>query len=325
MGYFFGKDDNADPSSLLTGAYNFSMQGSGASPAGRTASPTGSPMNPPEASPTPVGENPDWNGMKCMDACYAKFNMYSQPKELEDCLTNCKGVPGYEEKQKESAAGCPEGSGAAYEGCPCGTEYYTKIGNCPTGYGFIAKTDKPGYVGKCYCQKWVAETDTGAQGGTLGEYQPPSQISDLMNMLLGRSKELLGTAPGYSQDAIDAMFGRNFENIRAGERGTRNTLTDLLSGQGMLGTGTALGAMNKNAWNTEGNIGNLSRDLLIANEDKKKEDLINLSGAAQSLFGSGLQYENLLEAINASRRGEGSAAIAMLLQYWKSLVDASGG
>lgn len=322
MGYFFGKDINADPSALLTGAYNFSLNGSNTAP-----------INAPQTSQVSSNASTDnkSNVIGCINGCDAKYDIATQYNEWKACVDNCKGGGGGTGGETGGGTGggtgaqCPEGTGAAYDGCGCGTEYYTKTGNCPAGYGFIKKDDKPGYVGKCYCQKWVNETDPAVtgKGGTLGDYEYPSQISDLMNMLLGRSKELLGTAPGYSQEAIDAMFGRNFENVRTAEAGTRNTLLNTLGSQGMLGTGTALGALNKNAWNTEDTIANLGRDIMIANEDKKKEDLMNLSTAAQSLFGTGLNYEQLLEAINASRRGESSSALAMLLALFQSMMSSA--
>jgi hypothetical protein len=206
-------------------------------------------------------------------------------------------------------------------------------GNCPSGYTFIARDPnnwtasdipvKAGAKGTCECNKAIEDWKANKGGGTLGDYQYPAGMEELMNMLLGRSKELLGTAPGYSQEAIDAMFGQGFENVRGAGAATGNAITDTMAGQGMLGTGTAANMLNRNAWNTENDITNLGRDIMIANENKKKEDLINLSTAAQSLFGSGLGYEQLREAVNSSRRGESSSALAMLLALYQSMLGAA--
>ena len=197
--------------------------------------------------------------------------------------------------------------------------------------------------GKCYCN-----TGAGQDGGdgSLGEYKYPSNpyehmgeygypagMQELMSLLLGRGKELLGMPLGYSQEAMDKMFGLGFEGVRGQERGAREQLLGDLSRQGMSGTGTALGKTSDLAWNTENSITALARTLFVGNEEKKKADLLDYTSAAQGIMGGGgLQYENLLEdinsgrrgetfnieqlqeAINAARRGEGTQSLMLLMQ-----------
>jgi hypothetical protein len=169
--------------------------------------------------------------------------------------------------------------------------------------------------GTCYCN-----TGAGQDGGdgSLGEYKYPSNpyehmgeygypagMQELMSLLLGRGKELLGMPLGYSQEAMDKMFGLGFEGVRGQERGAREQLLGDLSRQGMSGTGTALGKTSDLAWNTENAITDLARTLFVGNEEKKKADLLDYTSAAQGIMGGGgLQYENLLEDINSGRRGE---------------------
>ena len=196
--------------------------------------------------------------------------------------------------------------------------------------------------GTCYCKEGDGDGD-----GTLGEYKYPSdpykhmdeygypdEMQELMNLLLGRGKELLGMPTGYTQEAIEKMYGRDFEKIRGQEAGQRETLMNTLARSGMTGTGAGNQMLNQLAWGTEGNISDLARDLFIANEEKKKQDLLDYTNAAQGIMGGGaLSYESLLEdinkgrrgetynienlqeAINAARRGESSQALMLLIQF----------
>ncbi len=209
---------------------------------------------------------------------------------------------------------CPEGKGATYEGCPCGRGYATLTGSCPTGYKFISRdpnnwdaTDipvKPGAKGTCECQKAIDDWAANKKG-ELGEYAPPAGLEDLMTMLLGRTKSLYG----YDPKAIEAMFGRGFENVRGQEVGQRERLNRTLQSQGMLGTGTAVEQGNDLGFGTETAINNLARDIMIKNEEQKRAD----TELSSSILGRGLGFEQLIEAINAGRRGEGQNALSMLL------------
>jgi isopenicillin N synthase-like dioxygenase len=139
-------------------------------------------------------------------------------------------------------------------------------------------------------------------------------MSELMSLLLGRGKELMGMPLGYSQEAQDKMFGLGFENVRAQEKPAREQLLNTLSRQGMSGTGTAAGQLSDLSWSAEKNITDLARQLFVGNEDKKKADLLDYTGAASNILGSGVSYENIQEAMNAARRGEGNTALMLLLQ-----------
>lgn len=226
--------------------------------------------------------------------------------------------------------GCPEGTGGtALEGCPCGTLYNTLTGTCATGYKFVKRKYtgdskdwakeipyKTGAVGTCECEKWITP---GGGDGDLGEYQYPTGMQELMTLLLGRGKELMGMPLGYSQQAQDALFGKGFENVRKQINPTREAVNKTLASQGMLGTGAAADQMGDLAWNSENSITDLARTLFVGNEEKKKADLLDYTQASQSILGGGMSYEQLLESINSGRRGEGNAALLMLLQLLSQL------
>lgn len=278
---------------------------------------------------------------KCLSDCVKGGTLYhtcvagSQCNGDADCYGGkCDGyrkdpVTGQETPGKCSCAGgttegCPEGVGKTYEGCPCGDGYSTLSGKCPAGYVFIRRTDpkdwkpgipyKEGAVGTCQCQKAIDDWKA-KQGG--GEYQYPPGMQELMELLLGRGKSLIGMPLGYSQDALNSMFGVGYENVRSGERGERDAILNTLASQGMLGTGAQTGAVNQTSWDTENRIADLARQIFVSNEEKKKADLMDYTGLAQSLLGTGMGYEQLLEAINAARRGEGNTALMLYLELLK--------
>jgi len=303
MAYFLGKGLTPEQLREPSG-------GGGTSPTPR--SPTPIPGTP---TPTPKAPKPEDMAL-CLQRCGANYP-YGSPA-FEDCQRKCQGLPEPLPKVGE----CPaEASGsnhsyASDEECPCGDEWNTPTQNCPSGYVFQSKLigGKPveGMVGRCICEKLTHGTAGAA--GSLGEYTPPGGMSDLMSLLLGRGKELMGMPTGYSQDAMDKMFGLNFENVRAQEKPAREELLTGLSRQGMLGTGTAQKQLGNLAWNAEENITDLARQLFIGNEEKKKADLLDYTGAAGNILSGGMGYEQLLESINAARRGEGNTALLMLLQ-----------
>lgn len=347
MAYFLGKDNPGDLASVLTGAYNLS------SPSAALPSINAESTRPLNQTTTPQAQEPvskSVSGQPCYKYCMEK-GYRDGTQEFDACFDGCiaKGGPGHQcsdanpcqpgftcvngECVPEGGGGggttpptaeCPE-SGPAYEGCSCGKGWATLTGNCPPGYVFVKKNDassydlgyKQGAIGQCECQKWISD----GTKGKLGEYKYPAEMQSLMDLLLSRGKEFLGLAPGFSQEAQDKMFGRGFESVRGQEAGQRTALESGLSRQGMLGTGAGQGMLNDLAWQTEGNVANLARDLFIANEEKKKADLLDYTTGAQSVMSGGLGFEQLREAINSARRGEGAAA----LQNWLAWLLAQMG
>ena len=183
------------------------------------------------------------------------------------------------------------------------------------GAGRLGKYVKPTpYEGGLTPEEAADQTPDVEQ--TIGDWQWPTELNDLYKMLWGKSEELLGKEPGFSQDAIDAMFGQNFENIRGAERGTREQTQNELAAQGMLGTGTALEALQKGAWETEKNVGRAKEDVFLANEAQKRADIESWTGLADKLFGSLSEYKTIQETMNAARRNEANNMLAMMLQYY---------
>ncbi len=295
-----------------------------------------------ETHPCPTGQK-CVNG-KCKPSVPSGCTEGKECAGNQDCGTGTcvkptpiAGGAGTGQGKCKCGANCPDGSGPAYAknptACPCGIGWASLTGKCPTGYTAVtqhrSKDDwgasdipyKEGAIATCECTQAIADWREGNQG--LGEYKYPPEMQELMKLLLGRSKEFLGMPLGYSQDAIDAMFGKGFEGIRGQERGEREGLSKLLQSQGMTGTGTESKLVNDLSWTKEKNITDIARDIMIGNEVQKKKDVVDFSTMAQSLFGTGMSYEQILEAINSSRRGEANAALMALLQLFLGMNRAA--
>lgn len=233
-------------------------------------------------------------------------------------------------------------------------------------YGGLGQFQLPDYLKDLFPQ--YAERAE----GLLTPYELPEDIQNLMASLSGRAGEFLGKRPGYGEAAIQQMFGKGFEDIRAREQRMREQGSDWLKSQGLVGTGEGAGAMGDIAWQSEADITDLMRDIFLAGEEQKRADLYGYTGAAQdivdrlsglrfgeeqtslgrlgeargltgqigqmlfgeeaanmgrlgygmdlkrmaqSIFGQGMDYNKIIEAINAARRGENQGALALIMQY----------
>jgi len=148
----------------------------------------------------------------------------------------------------------------------------------------------------------------------LGEFEWPPEMMELYNALIGRGGEFMGRRPGYSDAVMRAMFGQDFEKIRGVGGAERERMYDLMGREGLLGTGAVQDIGQQRAWATERNIGDLMRQLAVGQEEKKTEDLLRFTEAAQGIFGQGMGFHQIMEAINAGRRGEATEYLNMLLQ-----------
>jgi len=115
-----------------------------------------------------------------------------------------------------------------------------------------------------------------------GKKYPP-EIEALLKVL-GQQGLSLAQSPGYSEEEIAALFGKDFENIRAQGRNVRQQTTEAYGRAGMLGTGAELSAGRKSAWANENLVANAIRDMTIAKGAKKQQDL----SLATQILGAGV-------------------------------------
>ena len=167
---------------------------------------------------------------------------------------------------------------------------------------------------------WCCPEDISGDGQQdLGEYGYPDWMKRLMGMLSGRAESMLNRPYGFSQDEKDQRFGKGFEKIRGQEAPARDSLMRALSSQGMLGTGAGMGQLGQLASGAENTVTDLRRDLFLEEEEKKKRDELDFTGMANQLFGTGMGYEGMLEAMNAGRRGEGRDWLRLLLSLLQGM------
>jgi hypothetical protein len=119
-------------------------------------------------------------------------------------------------------------------------------------------------------------------------FGPPKEVRRATKQAATKASELL-SKPGYSQEAIQAIFGKNFENVRGQGKNVRQSTTEALGRAGALGTGTDVAMARKNAWSNENLVTEAMRDLLIAGEAKKSSDI----ALAGNLLGTSAQTAQL--------------------------------
>ena len=197
-------------------------------------------------------------------------------------------------------------------------DYYQSGGEMPTG---VDSTCPKGWTreGDCCCP---GDGGGGDEEGRLGEFKWPDELMGLWDLLAGRGKQILTTEPGFNQATMDQMFGKGFENIRSLSGPARQQQEAQLQSEGLLGTGASRALGRESAWEAERQVGDVIRDLFVMNEEKKKRDLLDYAGAGRDIIGAGQRLYGEGEAINAGRRNESLASIALWLQYLQSLLGS---
>ena len=158
-------------------------------------------------------------------------------------------------------------------------------------------------------------------------FGPPKSVRRLQKQVAEKGSELIAK-PGYGEDVIAAIFGKNFENVRGQGKNVRQATTEAAGRAGMLGTGAELSMGRKNAWQNENLVTEAMRDLLISSEAKKSSDIAlatqmlgAATGSAQATMGEGPAITDLL--INAMLMSQRQAA--MKQNDWRDIFDLYGG
>lgn len=134
----------------------------------------------------------------------------------------------------------------------------------------------------------------------------------------------MNKTPGYDSMMLNSILGKNLDAVRQVGTGTRDSALGSLASQGLLNTGTGQGTLGKIAANTEANVGGTARDLYVQNELQKRTDEANYTDIASKLATGQLTAQQLVEAINSGRRGEGQAALQAFLQQIIALMSSYG-
>ncbi len=309
---------------------------------------------------------------KCYNDCIKSFPAgLDRVKCISDCAKATAGGSSVVAKTGTKTKGDP------YPGCPDrGKKYMLGAGEtgCDAGY---AAVQKPEGI-QCECIKWCEAIGYGSDcmggaGGKSGEYKFPAELNDLylalvgkgknlltdwnwspemkdyMGALMGRGREALERKPGYSESFLNMATTQGADTMRRQAAATKAAQLRRLQQEGVLGTGAGEAALSDIDLSTSQGVGSMIRDILLQNEEKKKTDYMDLTNLAQSIFGQGMQFEQVpeginqeraklaqlmfstgmdyntaMEAINAARRGEGTQNWMLWLDYIKSLMGSYG-
>ena len=279
-----------------------------------------------------VGAGFDERG--CKEDCarrYPNHYKWSEQKELyDDCIREC-------ERKKEELGGDGEGDGGVTEGCPpeaankksehegceCGSRFSVPSMDfpCPPGYMIVKGSKGPA----CRCIKWCEDQGlmpsclgTGG-GGAGGEFKWGEDVDALIRRLMGQANYLLDVPRGLTEEERDAIYNRAFVKIKGGERCRIQELEDQISRMGMLGSPFAEREVIGEKRFTGELLAGTGRDIEIEETQRRFQEMMATTQMAQQLVALGMSSEQAVEAINASRRGEGRESLNQLLSYFGML------
>jgi len=196
----------------------------------------------------------------------------------------------------------PEGGGGG--GCKGGYKNTSNL-PCPKGY----KTT--GIGGEQWC---CPEELTAAS-----EFKWSPEIEALMNRILAKANELLNQPRGLSDEERQAIYNRSFEQIKGMERPAIQSRLDAISRIGMLGSPYAEREVEEVQRQTPQLLATTSRDIAIDEAKRRFSEQQQVYQTVMQMLGQGMGGEQIVEALNAARRGEGTSALQMILQYFMSL------
>ena len=216
-------------------------------------------------------------------------------------------------------------------GDPCGTAQGCKAdADCPPGWKcingkcqeFVPPKDIPGCTDpKATNYNPKANHDDGSckyegeDGGVGGEYKWSPEIQALLARILERANMLLDQPLGLSDEERQAIYNRIFEKIKGAERPAIQSQMDIASRQGLLGSPYAERAITGIQRGTRETLAGAERDIEIEEAQNRFNQLMQTTAMSQSLLGTGMNAEQIAEALSGARRGEGTGVLAMLLQY----------
>lgn len=251
----------------------------------------------------------------CERECFEKYGK-TDPIAFKECLKDC-GINPPLPPTPPPNGDCPKGN------------WYTHFpadGPCHELYTFVKRGTKSwegyeqGADGRCECTAWLKKWEKKQDGGDMGWFEFPEGFQEFYRRLMARGQDALDPSQyGFSQEMINQMFGKGFETIQARQPAVRESLTGILGREGMLGTGQAVKAMTGVGRESERNIANLRRDIFLESEKQKKLDYLNYSNLSRGIFGTGQNYNAMIEAINAGRRGERTSALQLLLDFFSRM------
>jgi hypothetical protein len=178
----------------------------------------------------------------------------------------------------------------------------------------------------CRCIKWCTDkglgdacVGKGGGGAAGGEFKWSPEIEGLMNRILAKANELLNQPRGLSDEERQAIYNRSFEQIKGMERPAIQSRLDAISRMGLLGSPYAEREVEEVQRQTPQLLAGVSRDIGISEAERRFEEQQKTYQLVMQMLGQGMGGEQIVEALNAARRGEGTSALQMILEYFLRL------
>jgi hypothetical protein len=174
-------------------------------------------------------------------------------------------------------------------------------------------------------EEWCCPGDGNGGGGGGGTWEWTPGTQEALARLLERYNWLLDYKRGTTPEERQAIINYATRGIKRGQRGEMQSMTDMLSRMGLAGGGFEMAQAQDIRRGTREDLANLQSKVAIDEIDRRFRELMGTTGMAQNLLGTVMSSEQIEEALNAARRGEGRDALKTLLSYLGMSMGGQGG
>ena len=193
---------------------------------------------------------------------------------------------------------------------------------CPAGYKMVIGSKGA----SCRCAEWCADglakgtltegcTGTGKGGEDGDQFEWSPELQALWARIMERANQLLDEPRGLSEEERQAIYNRAFEKVKGMERPAIQTAQDRMARMGMLESPYAGREVAGIERGTREMLGSTARDIELEETQRRFGEMMASLGMVSNITGQKMTGEQLMEALNAARRGEGSSAMQQLLAY----------
>jgi hypothetical protein len=129
---------------------------------------------------------------------------------------------------------------------------------------------------------------------------------------------------GTTDAERQAIINFATERIKRGQRGEMQSMEDRISRMGLLGGGFQASEAGRIRRGTREDVVSLQRQVAEGEIDRRFSELMGGTQMAQGLLGTMMTSEQLVEILNAARRGEGETAMQQFLAYLNMILGSYG-
>lgn len=186
---------------------------------------------------------------------------------------------------------------------------------------------KKGWQPKTINGEWMCcqEGGGGGEGGAGGMFNWSPELQNYFKRMMDRLSYLLDYPRGLTDEERQSIVNYALTGIQRQERGEMQSMRDRIARMGLLGSGFELREGEKIQRGTEEMKAQVRQGLAIDEINRRFQELMGTTSAAQGLMGLLMQGEVTPEQLNAARRAEGQQSLAMMLQFMQSMYGAGQG